>query len=76
MPRGNILHHCILLFDMQHDYVCVDWIFDLTPQPLTPRPPPPRHPAGSAPRGLYQNSECFPPVLIRAIAYESFEILA
>ena len=64
-PLCSTLHY--LRFDMQHDYVCTKWILD----PLGPPPP------GPCPKGLYQNSEYVPPVLIhRAITKESFEILA
>ena len=70
-PEAKCLLHCILLF-ITFDLICNMTMFvqngfwtlwGHTPWPF--------------PEGLHQNSECVPPVLIhRAIACESFEILA
>ena len=60
-----------LRFDMQHD--C---LYKTDFGPFAPPPPLPA-PARPCPKGLHQNSECVPPVLIhRAVACESFKILA
>ena len=64
-PLYSTLHY--LRFDMQQDYIHTKWFLD----PSGPYSP------GPAPRGYIKIPICVPPVLIhRAIACESFEILA
>ena len=70
-PGATFLHHYILL-SITFDLICNMTMFVQngfwTLRGHTPWP---------CPLGLHQNSECVPPVLIhRAIACESFEILA
>ena len=70
-PEAKLLHHCILLFII-FDLICNMTMFVQngfwTLRGHTPSP---------CPQGLHQNYDCVPAVLIhRAIAFESFEILA
>ena len=70
-PGVKCLHHCILLF-ITFDLICNMTMF-VQNRFWTLR----GHPPWPCPQGLHQNSECVSPVFIhRAIACESFEILA
>ena len=69
-PWAQFLHHCILLF-ITFDLICNMTMYKMDFGPFWVTSPWP------CPQELHQNSECVPPVLVhKAIACESFEILA